>query len=115
MNKRPGGKQIFLRDSWYFQDRLQITQKTYTENSDRTQCQKSIQKVLKERNFWLIKRFKLTCLSLKYLDYQTVAEYKLCVKRIRCESCKNPKEHRGITECTLQQKCDAYILCQIQY
>ena len=50
MSKEFGGKQVFLRDGWYFQDGLQVTQKMYTENPDGTQYQKGIQKVLEKRN-----------------------------------------------------------------
>lgn len=52
----------------------------YTENPDGTWCQKNIQKVLKERNLWPIKELKLACPSPKYLDCQTAAECKHCVK-----------------------------------
>ena len=114
MSKGPGGKQAFLRDGWYFQDGLQVTPKMYTEKSDGTQYQKGIQKVLAERNFWPTKGLKLTCPSPKCLDCQTAAECKLCIKGIRCESCKSPKEHSGIAECTSQRKCDACVLRQIQ-
>ena len=114
MNKGSGGKQVFLRDGWYLEDGLRVTQKIYTENPDGTWCQKGIQKVLEERNLWPIKELKLACPSPKCLDCQTAAEYKYCVKKTRYEGCKNPKEYSGIAECTLQQKWDACVLYQIQ-
>ena len=51
MSKESGSKQAFLKDGWYFQDKLQITQKMYIENPDRTWCHKGIQKVLKKKEF----------------------------------------------------------------
>lgn len=72
----------------------------YIENSDKTQCQKSIQKVLEEKNLWSIKRFKLAYLSSKYLDYQIAAKYKYYIKKTWCKSCKNPKEYIEIAEWT---------------
>ena len=114
MSKRFGGKKAFLRNGWYFQNGLQVIQKMYTENSDETRCQKSIQKVLEERNLWPIKGLKLACLSFKCLDCQIAAECKYCVKRIWCEGCKNPKKYNGIAECTSQQKCDACVLRQVK-
>lgn len=114
MNKGFGGKQAFLKDGWYFQDGLQVTQKMSTKNLDGTRCQKGIQKVLEEKNLWPIKGLKLACPSSKCLDCQTAAEYKYCVKRTRCEGYKNLKEHSRIAECTSQQKCDTCVLCQIQ-
>ena len=80
MSKRSRDKQVFLRDSLYYQDGLQVTQKMYTESTDGICCQKSIKRVLEERNFWLTKRLKLIYLSPKCLDYQSVVKYKLYVK-----------------------------------
>ena len=38
MSKESGCKQALLKDGWYFQDGLQVTQKMYTENPDGTPC-----------------------------------------------------------------------------
>lgn len=114
MSKGSGGKQVFLRDGWYLQDGLRVSQKMYTENTDGTRCQKGIQRVLEERNLWSTKGLKLTCPSPKCFDCQLAAECKLCVNETRCEGCRNPKEHSGIAECTSQRKCDACVLRQIQ-
>ena len=43
---------------------------------------KIFQKVLKKRNFWPIQRLILAFLSFKYLNYQKIVEYKLCIKKI---------------------------------
>lgn len=85
----------------------------YTENTDNTCYQKGIRKVLEKRNFWPTKGLKLSCSSPKCLDCQLAAKYKLCVKKTRCEGCKNPKEYNGIAKYTSQRKYDVCILRQI--
>ena len=49
MSKKSGGKQAFLRDDWYFQDGLRITQKIYIESTYGTCYNKNIQKILKKK------------------------------------------------------------------
>ena len=50
MRKRPGGKQSFLRDGWFFEKRIQKNQKMSFKQPDGTLCQKRIQRVLEEQN-----------------------------------------------------------------
>lgn len=68
----------------------------YTKNLDKIQCQKNVQKVVKKRNLWPIKEFKLACPSFKCLDFQTSAKYKYCIKTTQYKGYKNPKEHNEI-------------------
>ena len=39
-----------------------------------------------------------------------IAEYKLFLKKPRCESCKSLKKHISIAECILYQKYYAFVL-----
>lgn len=59
ISKKFNSKQVFLRDSQYFQERLQVTQKIYIDNLNETQYQKKYLKSLKKFFFQLIKKISL--------------------------------------------------------
>lgn len=114
MSKGPGGKQAFLRDGWYINSEgIRVLQKMYEENSDGSQRQKGIQKVLKERGLWPTSGLNLSCLSPRCFDCQAAAKCKLCEKGSKCDICKAPKEH-SVTPCTAQRRCDTCVLRQLQ-
>ena len=71
--------------------------------------QKSIQRVLEERNLWPSKRLKLECPKPKCNCYVEKTKCKECVKAKQCKSYKKKKEHSN-PKCTSQRRCDAYVI-----
>lgn len=55
-------------------------------------------KNFEKKIIWLINKLKLSCLSLKYLNYEIIIEYKLYIKKIPYKSCKIPKKLNDITK-----------------
>ena len=69
-----------------------------------------MQKILEKQNLWSIKRLKLECSKPKYFYCQVVANYKIYIKGHKYNLCKTPKQYRGTTTFTKNQKYNAYTL-----
>lgn len=110
MNKNDGGRQPFLRNGWfrkgettYYQEMWYTREDTLTGNQVRVQ--KGIQRVLEERGLWPAGGLNLECPKPKCQICQDMANCKVCIKRIFCDSCKQPKVHSST--CGNGRDCDA--------
>lgn len=108
MNKNIGGQQAHLRTGWYEMNGIRYEQQMSFQDSDGKWVQKEIQKVLEERNLWPQEGLNLECPRPKCFNCQVAFECKMCIKGIRCDSCKSPKQHSS-TPCSKARKCDACV------
>lgn len=67
---------------------------------------KKIQKVLKKKFLWKCSSSNLKCLKLKCFNYQTLAKYKIYIKKHKCELCKTQKQYNRIITHKKNQKYD---------
>jgi hypothetical protein len=108
MAKGPGGKQAFLRDGWFEKDGVCYQQKMF-EEQDGVRRQKGIQRVLLERGLWPESGLNLECPRPLCSRCEARASCKMCVKGTRCDTCRLPKIHTGMVECTTNRKCDGCV------
>ena len=79
MNKGYGGKQPVLRNGWFYQGDHCIMQSMNFLNENNQSTQKSIQKILEERELWPARGLNLSCPKPKCFNCQVAAECKICV------------------------------------
>lgn len=109
MNKGSGGKQGFLRNGWFEQDKIRKTQELFFERPDGTRCQKGIQHILEEQGLWPTQGLNLECPKSVCPNCEIRTNCTACKKGSRCESCKVPKSHTGTILCTTNRKCDGCV------
>ncbi len=63
------------------------------QDTDGSETQKKIQRVLKKRKLWPVKVLNLMFPKPKYFNCQVAADCKTCVKDHRCDFCNGPKQH----------------------
>ena len=110
MNKGEGGLQPFLRNGWFKNgDTVCIQEMSYLAADPVTgqpkRVQKGIQRVLEERGLWPNTGLNLECSRPKCGPCQEVINCNMCIKGIRCDSCKEKKVHSG--KCGPTRVCDA--------
>ena len=57
----------------------------------------------------------MECINPKCFNCQLIAEYKICVKGHKCDSCKVSKEYTKSITCFKNRKCDACVLWEECY
>ena len=87
MNKKCGQKQPILRNRWFHQGDLGITQMINFLNKKNQLTQKRILKVLEEKRVGLAKKLNLSSLKPKCFNYQVAADYKICIKGHKYGTC----------------------------
>lgn len=107
MNKRPVGKQSWLRNGWFEKDGMRVEQSMSFQEINRQFTQKKVQRVLEERSLWPHKDLNLECPKPKCFNCEVAANCKICEKGHKCDSCKAPKNHSSDT-CSKARKCNAY-------
>lgn len=105
MNKGVGGQQPWLRNGWFEKDGEKQVQLMSFQNENGVQCQKGIQRILEERCLWPEHGLRLECPKPKCFNCEAAANCKICVKGIRCDTCKEPKSHSSV--CSKARKCDS--------
>lgn len=110
MNKSTGGKQPFLRNSWFEKDgQRHVQSMTFLDPSSVISdtpvlVQKDVQMILQERGLWPAKGLKLVCAAPECLTCQTFAKRKAYTKGSRCSSCLEKKVHSN--KYTVKRLCD---------
>ena len=61
---------------------------------------------MEEKNLWSSGRRNLEYLKLRYFNYQVTTNYKICIKKHKCELYKTPGQYSGTTTWTKNQRCD---------
>lgn len=110
MNKNDGGKQPFLRNGWFQKGEIKYCQEMFFIRQDpgtgnEVRIQKGIQRVLEERGAWPTAGLKLECPKPKCPSCQEIVSCKVCIKRVLCDSCMEPKVHSSI--CGNGRDCDS--------
>ena len=106
MNKGSGGKQAWLRNGFYHIGGVRFEQPMSYQDPHGTWIQKGIQRVLEERRLWPEQGLNLECPKQKCFNCQVMADCRTCIKRQRCDSCKEPKQHSS-AHCSKTRLCDA--------
>lgn len=106
MNKGPGGKQSWLRNGWFEKDGMQVEQSMSFQEMNGQFTQKGVQRVLEERSLWPHKGLNLEYPKPKCFNCEVAANYKICEKGHKRDSCKAPKNHSS-DNCSKARKCDA--------
>lgn len=60
------------------------------------------------KNLWLSRRLNLKCLKSKYFNCQVIPEWKISIKRYKCELCKILRQYSGMAIYIKNQRYDTY-------
>ncbi len=108
MKQKLGNKQVIFYNSWYIdQMGMYHIQPMWYLGSKRKQIPKEIQKVFTKRGLWPATGLNLECPKPKCYNCQMMADFNLCIKGTKCQTCKEKNDHSA--NCGSGRKCNACV------